>query len=169
MISTAPKEPNRGWRTRTLAGAMAAAAVHACAPDRSTSSPTVGRKQLVAADFGESVLIPAGDATVRIVSQGKQPLGSDPQDIHQVPYIHRGRPALAGAPRRVLDAGDRTRHASGSLGYQLDGILARHLPVEAALCADRTVRLPPHDETLSDLRWTRSASVSGSQKPGGLQ
>ena len=41
--------------------------------------------------------------------------------------------------------------AVGDLTYQVDGILASHLLVEAAWCADRGVWLPPHNGTLGDL------------------
>jgi hypothetical protein len=113
--------------------------------------PDNRREPLVAANLGEGVLIPAGDATARIVGEGQQPFGPDPQDIHQMPYVHRGRPDLAGALRWVIDTGDRSRRGIGPLGYQIDGIATSQLPVEAALCADRAVWLPSHDGTLSDL------------------
>ena len=113
--------------------------------------PDGRRQQLVAAGLGEGVLIPARKATARIAGERKQPLGIDTQAIYQVPHVHRGRPAVPRVPHRILDAGDRSRRSVRSLRYQLDGILASYLPVEAALCADQAVWLPPHDRRLSDL------------------
>jgi transcriptional regulator with XRE-family HTH domain len=68
------------------------------------------------------------------------------------------------------DAGDGGPHGIGAAGYQVDGVLAREHPVEAALCADRAVRLPPHDETLSDLLagWPPGRLASTSRKTGGF-
>jgi hypothetical protein len=43
---------------------------------------------------------------------------------------------------------------------QVDGILVSHLLVEAALCADRGVWLPPHHGTLWSARQMRLAAVA---------
>jgi hypothetical protein len=52
------------------------------------NQPDSRRELLVVPGLGEGVLVPAGDAPVRVVGEGEQPLGPDPQDIHQVPHIH---------------------------------------------------------------------------------
>lgn len=114
------------------------------------NQPDNWREPLVAADLGEGILIPAGDVAARIVGEGEQPFGPDPQDIHQVPHVHRGRPGLASASRRVRDTGDRSRRGLGSLGYQIDSVPTSQLPVEAAFRAARVIWLPPHNGTVSD-------------------
>ena len=85
-----------------------------------------------------------------IVSEGEQPLVSDPQDIHQMPYVRRRRPAPAGLSHRLVDASDGGRCSLGELSYQVNGVLARDSPGEAAPCAYGAVGLPPHDRRLSD-------------------
>jgi hypothetical protein len=107
------------------------------------------REQPVPASFREGVLIPANNAAARIMSEGEKPLGPDPQDVNQMPDVHRGRPAPADPPRRLPDTGHGTRCVIGDLRHQLDGILTSYSPVEAALRAHGAVGLPPHGGTLS--------------------
>jgi hypothetical protein len=113
------------------------------------------RELRVVANFREGVLIPACNAPAGIVSEGEQPLGPNPQVIYQMPHIHRGRPAHADLLHRLVDAGDGSRRALGELSYQVNGIIARDSPGEAALLTHRAVRLPSHGGRLSDLRASR--------------
>src|SRR5437764_5148385 len=71
-----------------------------------------------------------------------------------MPHVHRGRPAHAGAPGRVPDAADGGRRGAGNASHQVNGVLGSDLPVEAALRAHRTVRLPSHAGTVPEVRDT---------------
>jgi hypothetical protein len=106
------------------------------------------RELPVAANLSESVLIPAGQAPAGIVSEGEQPLGPNPQDIHQVPHIHRGRPALAELLHRLVDAGNGVRCVLREPGDQFNSVIAGDSPGEAALLAHGGMGLPSHDGSL---------------------
>jgi hypothetical protein len=113
------------------------------------------RELRVVANFREGVLIPACNAPAGIVSEGEQPLGPNPQVIYQMPHIHRGRPAHADLLHRLVDAADGRRRDLGELSYQVNGVIARDSPGEAALLTHGAVRLPSHGGRLSDLRASR--------------
>jgi hypothetical protein len=96
------------------AGALLAASAHSRAADRKMIKPTPGDSCPYRRASARAFLIPASNAAARIVSEGEQPLGPDPQDIDQMPDIHRGGPAPADPLHRLLDRATAAAAASGT-------------------------------------------------------